>query len=263
MKKLFLLLSIILTTIVLAACNTNNLTDYEYIEQKGSFTLGYTDFPPMGYLDNGTPSGFDIEIATLVFERLGIELKFKYIDWDAKVVELDSRRIDAIWNGLTITDERKLEMQFSKPYFDNNLIILSKAGSGINSISDLENKNIGLENSSSADIATSKNEAITSTVKEIKKYTTSNDAVLSLNAGQVDAVIVDEIYARYVVMKDTNNTYQISDEKIGNETYGIGFRKGDVKLQEKIDSILDELYEEGLIQPISIKYFGVDLFIRG
>ncbi|WP_025725327.1 amino acid ABC transporter substrate-binding protein [Acholeplasma granularum] len=262
MKKIIIIASVILTSIILSACG-NTLTDLEYIETQDEFILGFTDFPPMGYNLDGNPSGFDIEVAKLVFERMDIKLKFKYIDWDAKVVELDSRRIDAIWNGLTITDERKLEMQFSKPYFDNNLIILSKLNSGINSISDLENKNIGLENSSSADIATSKNEAITSTVKEIKKYTTSNDAVLSLNAGQVDAVIVDEIYARYVVMKDTNNTYQISDEKIGNETYGIGFRKGDVKLQEKIDSILDELYEEGLIQPISIKYFGVDLFIRG
>ena len=156
MKKIFLLLSIIVAAITLTACNTNNLTDYEYIEQKGSFTLGYTDFPPMGYLDKGTPSGFDIEIASLVFERLGITLKFKYIDWDAKVVELDSKRIDAIWNGLTITDERLLEMTFSKPYFDNNLIIISKEGSGINTVNDLTNKNIGLELGSSADLNVAK-----------------------------------------------------------------------------------------------------------
>lgn len=262
MKKLFLLLSIILTTIVLTACNTNNLTDYEYIEQKGSFTLGYTDFPPMGYLDNGTPSGFDIEIATLVFERLGIELKFKYIDWDAKVVELDSKRIDAIWNGLTITDERKLEMTFSKPYFDNNLIIISKEGSNIDTISDLNDKNIGLELGSSADLSVGKNENILSISKEVKKYSTSSDAILALNAGLVDAVIVDEIYARYVVLKDTTNAYTISSEIIGTEQYGIGFRLGDETLKSKIDEALDTLFEEGLIEPISIKYFGVNLFVR-
>lgn len=262
MKKLFLLLSIILTTIVLTACNTNNLTDYEYIEQKGSFTLGYTDFPPMGYLDNGTPSGFDIEIATLVFERLGIELKFKYIDWDAKVVELDSKRIDAIWNGLTITDERKLEMTFSKPYFDNNLIIISKEGSNIDTISDLNDKNIGLELGSSADLSIGKNENILSISKEVKKYSTSSDAILALNAGLVDAVIVDEIYARYVVLKDTTNAYTISSEIIGTEQYGIGFRLGDETLKTKIDEALDALFEEGLIEPISIKYFGVNLFVR-
>lgn len=262
MKKLFLLLSIILTTIVLTACNTNNLTDYEYIEQKGSFTLGYTDFPPMGYLDNGTPSGFDIEIATLVFERLGIELKFKYIDWDAKVVELDSKRIDAIWNGLTITDERKLEMTFSKPYFDNNLIIISKEGSNIDTISDLNDKNIGLELGSSADLSVAKNENILSISKEVKKYSTSSDAILALNAGLVDAVIVDEIYARYVVLKDTTNAYTISSEIIGTEQYGIGFRLGDETLKTKIDEALDALFEEGLIEPISIKYFGVNLFVR-
>lgn len=262
MKKLFLLLSIILTTIVLTACNTNNLTDYEYIEQKGSFTLGYTDFPPMGYLVNGTPSGFDIEIATLVFERLGIELKFKYIDWDAKVIELDSKRIDAIWNGLTITDERKLEMTFSKPYFDNNLIIISKEGSNIDTISDLNDKNIGLELGSSADLSVGKNENILNISKEVKKYSTSSDAILALNAGLVDAVIVDEIYARYVVLKDTTNAYTISSEIIGTEQYGIGFRLGDETLKTKIDEALDALFEEGLIEPISIKYFGVNLFVR-
>lgn len=262
MKKLFLLLSIILTTIVLTACNANNLTDYEYIEQKGSFTLGYTDFPPIGYLDNGKPSGFDIEIATLVFERLGIELKFKYIDWDAKVVELDSKRIDAIWNGLTITDERKLEMTFSKPYFDNNLIIISKEGSNIDTISDLNDKNIGLELGSSADLSVGKNENILIISKEVKKYSTSSDAILALNAGLVDAVIVDEIYARYVVLKDTTNAYTISSEIIGTEQYGIGFRLGDETLKTKIDEALDALFEEGLIEPISIKYFGVNLFVR-
>ena len=103
-------------------------------------------------------------------EKLGVKLETRYIDWDAKVLELKSKRIDAVWNGLTITEERKLEMTFSKPYFDNNLIIISKASSNINTISDLANKNIGVENQSSADIATSKKTEITASVKEIKKY---------------------------------------------------------------------------------------------
>ena len=261
MKKMFLIISVLMLSVALVACN-NNLTDLEYIEDKGTFVLGYTDFPPMGFLENGEPSGFDIEIAKLVFERMDVELRFRYIDWDAKVVELDSKRIDAIWNGLTITDERKLEMTFSNPYFDNNLIIISKEGSGIDVIADLNDKNIGVELGSSADLSTSKNEEIMNLSKEIKKYSTSSDAILALNAGLVDAVVVDEIYARYVVMKDTNNTYEIGSEIIGQEQYGVGFRLGDESLRDKIDQILDDLYEEGLIQPISIKYFGVNLFIR-
>ena len=107
-----------------------------------------------------------------------------------------------------------------------------------------------------------KNEIILSLSKEVKKYTTSSDAILALNAGLVDAVIVDEVYARYVVLKDTTKAYTISSEIIGREQYGIGFRAGDETLQTKIDEALDALFEEGLIQPISIKYFGVNLFIR-
>lgn len=262
MKKIFLFITVLLSSIALTACG-NTLTDLEYIEDKGTFILGYTDFPPMGFLEDGVPAGFDIEIARLVFERMDVELQFRYIDWDAKNVELDSKRIDAIWNGLTITDSRKQEMTFSKPYFDNNLIIISKDGSEIDQISDLEGKNIGVELSSSADISVSGNETILDISNEIKKYNTSSEAILALNAGLVDAVIVDEIYARYVVMKDTSNTYQISTEIIGSEQYGIGFRLGDESLRDRVDAILDELYEEGLIQPISIKYFGVNLFIRG
>lgn len=261
MKKRFVLALLLVSTAILSACQPAK-TDLEYITDKGTFILGYTDFPPMGFLENGEPTGFDIEIAQLVFERLGVKLEFRYIDWDAKVVELKSRRIDAIWNGLTITDERKLEMTFSKPYFDNNLIIISKTISNINTIANLSGKKIGVETSSSADIAVGKNTLITSSVNEVKKYNTSSEAILALNAGLVDAVIVDEIYARYVVMKN-NNTYQIGTEIIGSEQYGVGFRLGDEDLRDRVDEILDELYNEGLIQPISVKYFGVNLFIRG
>lgn len=261
MKKTVALLLLLVSTFILTACG-NTKTDLEYITDKGTFVLGYTDFPPMGFLEDGEPTGFDIEIAKLVFERMGVDLEFRYIDWDSKVVELKSKRIDAIWNGLTITEERRLEMTFSKAYFDNNLIIISKAGSNINTIANLASKNVGVENSSSADIAVSKNTTILDTVDEVKKYNTSSEAILALNAGLVDAVIVDEIYARYVVTKNNNN-YQIGTEIIGSEQYGIGFRLGDEALRDRVDEILDELYEEGLIQPISIKYFGVNLFIRG
>lgn len=262
MKRLFLLTLLLASVFTLIAC-TESKTDLEYITDKGTFVLGFTDFPPMGFNENGEPTGFDIEIAKLVFERLNITLEFRYIDWDAKVVELRSKRIDAIWNGLTITDERKLEMTFSKPYFNNNLIIISKSDSNISTINDLADKNVGVELSSSADIATSKNDMITSSSKEIKKYATSSEAILALNAGLVDAVIVDEIYARYVVLKDTSNSYSISTEIIGSESYGVGFRLGDESLRDLIDETLDQLYEEGLIQEISIKYFGINLFIRG
>lgn len=261
MKKIVMFATILGLIFSLVGC-TSAKNDLEYILEKETFVLGFTDFPPMGYKVNGESTGFDIELAQKVMEKLGVKLETKYIDWDAKVLELKSKRIDAVWNGLTITDERKLEMTFSSPYFNNNLIIIAKTTANIKTIADLKDKNIGVENQSSADIAVSKNVAITTIIDKVKKYNTSAEAILALNAGQVDAVVVDEIYARYVVLKETGDQYSIGNVSIGAEQYGIGFRLGDEKLKAKIDQIIDELYAEGVISAISIKYFGVDLFVR-
>jgi polar amino acid transport system substrate-binding protein len=261
MKKMILLALTLLAAFSLAGCQSSK-TDLEYIMEKETFVVGFTDFPPMGFSENGKATGFDIELAQAVMDKLGIKLETRYIDWDAKVLELKSKRIDAVWNGLTITEERKLEMTFSKPYFNNNLIIIAKTSANINTIADLTGKNLGVENQSSADISVSKNQTILDNVSEVKKYNTSAEAILALNAGQVDAVIVDEIYARYVVLKETGTTYAIGTEIIGGEQYGIGFRLGDEALRDRVDEIIDELYEEGVISAISIKYFGADLFVR-
>lgn len=261
MKKIWLFVALVALIVGLTAC-TSKKNDLEYILEKETFVLGFTDFPPMGYKENGVSTGFDIELAQHVMQRLGVKLETRYIDWDAKVLELKSKRIDAVWNGLTITDERQLEMTFSNPYFDNNLIIIAKTTANIKTTQDLAGKNIGVENQSSADAAVSKNTAILTTADKVKKYNTSAEAILALNAGQVDAVIVDEVYARYVVLKETGDLYSIGNVSIGAEQYGIGFRLGDIKLKTRIDEIINELYAEGVISAISIKYFGADLFVR-
>lgn len=261
MKKILLFVLTFIATFGLAGCQSS-LTDLEYIMEKETFILGFTDFPPMGYLENGKATGFDIDLAQAVMDKLGVKLETKYLDWDAKVVELKAKRIDAVWNGLSITQKRQKEMTFSKPYFNNDLIIIAKREENINTIADLDGKNIGVESQSSADISVSKNTEILNNIDKFKKYNTSAEAILALNAGQVDAVIVDEIYARYVVLKETGIKYAIGTETIEGEQYGIGFRLGDEALRDKIDIIIDELYEEGTISEISIKYFGIDLFVR-
>lgn len=247
--------------VVLTSCQSG-LTDLDYIMDKNTFILGFTDFPPMGFTNQGKDTGFDIELAEAVMDKIGVSLVTRYIEWDAKVFELNSKRIDAVWNGLTITEERKLEMTFSKPYFENSLVILSELNSGITSRSDLTNKKVGVELSSSADIALTKETALIKSLKEVKKYDNSSSAFLALNAGQIDAMIVDEIYARYVVIKENPNQYQVSEDVIGGEFYGVGFRFGDVKLAEKVDEAIDELVEEGFVSTLSIRYFEEDLFYR-
>lgn len=248
-------------SLMVTGCGSST-TDWEYIVEKNELIVGFTDFPPMGYLEEGVATGFDIELAEKVMEELGIPLRTRYISWDAKVMELDGKRIDAIWNGLTITEEREAQMTFSKPYFENNLIILSKTNLPLNDREDLAGKNVGVEVSSSADIALGKDTALVATFESVKKYDNSSEAFLALSAGQIDAMIVDEVYARYVVLPANPGMYQIGEDTLGSEYYGIGFRQGDDELAERVDAILDQLVASGFIAELSQRYFGDDLFYR-
>ena len=258
-KKLFVGMALLLTLVSLNGCQ-NKKEDLEYVMDKGTFIVGFTDFPPMGYRVDGVDAGFDLELAAEVMDRLGVELITRYIDWGSKVMELESRRIDAIWNGLTITEERRLEITFSEPYFNNELVIVTRSDSTINGIADLAGLDVGVENTSSADLAVSGNATLSASIDELKKYDDSATAILALTAGQVDAVVVDLIYARYVVLQNNPTSFRLAGETLGDELYGIGYRLGDTELRDRIDEIIDELRTEGFLSTLSIKYFNEDLF---
>lgn len=260
MKKLIF----ILLSLMLVGCQAkeveivdNSLND---IMEEGKMIVGFTEYPPMGFKENGEVTGFDIDIAKEVGERLGVEIEFVYIDWDAKVLELDAGNIDMIWNGLTITEDRAKEILFSKPYFNNRIVILTLSDSPINSIADLTDMNVGVELQSSGQIALEESAEFTS-IKEMVKYTTISEAVLDLKAGGIDAIVADEIFARYAVSKEVD-AYKIPDDVFGSENYGIGFRLEDVALRDKIDEIIDEMAEDGAALEISLKWFGEDLLLR-
>lgn len=262
MKNQFKNMLILLSLLSIVGCSTNKEEDsYNEIKNKGTFIVGFTDFPPMGYFDKGIYKGFDLELAKEVGKKLNVEVKFQYIDWDAKVFELNSRAIDCVWNGMTITPTRLQEMTFSKSYFENTLVILQKNNGSIQSLQDLKDKKVGVELTSSSDIALGK-DPIKSSIKEISKFTTSNEALLALSANTIDAIVVDEIYARYHVMLQQPDVFRLISTTLSSEEYGIGFRKGDEKLKNKVDEALDQLAEEGVCKEISMNYFGKDLFKR-
>ena len=122
MKKMMIVFMGLVLVLSLMACSTSTDTQDNSLQDildKGEIVIGFTDYPPMGFMVDGEATGFDLDIAKEVAERLGVNPVFQYIDWDAKVLELNSKAIDVIWNGLTITEERKNEILFSKPYFDN------------------------------------------------------------------------------------------------------------------------------------------------
>ena len=259
MKKLILFIVVMMLVACTQAPVEGDLS-LKTIEDNGNLIVGFTEYPPMGFKENGEITGFDIDIAKEVAERLDVEAEFVYIDWDAKVLELNGKNIDMIWNGLTITADREKEILFSKPYFDNRIVIISLNGSGIDQIADLSDMKVGVELQSSGQAAVEGNDVFVA-IDELVKYTTITEAILDLKAGGIDAIVADEIFARYAVSKEADQ-YQVASEVFNSENYGIGFRLEDVALRDKVDAIIDEMAADGTAAEISMKWFGEDLLKR-
>ncbi|MDI9493274.1 MAG: amino acid ABC transporter substrate-binding protein [Bacillota bacterium] len=234
------------------------------IQDKGVLVLGCDDaFPPMGFRDSsGEIVGFDIDLARAVAEKLGVELEVKAINWDTKEMELNSGGIDVIWNGFTITAARDLEVEYTKPYLNNEIMIAVRADSPIRSKADLEGKILGYQVQSSADIAVKGDAEFFESLGDVREYDTYQDALLDLTTSErIDAVAVDKILIEYIAAQEPGTLY-ILDEALGTEYMGIGCPKGAVALREAIDNALDELYEDGTVEAISKEWFGTNIVIR-
>jgi len=173
----------------------------ENIKTRGTFILGLDDsFPPMGYRDdNNEIVGFDIDIATEMCKRMGVELQLQPISWDAKEQELSSGNIDCIWNGFTITEARKEALYMTEPYLINRQVVVTLSDSGIEALSDLAGKSLVMQAGSSAALALDEHPEVKDTLKdgrgiEVKDNVT---AMFDLKAGGSDAVLMDEVVARY------------------------------------------------------------------
>lgn len=231
---------------------------------KEKLVLGFDDtFVPMGFKDDkGEVVGFDIELAKEVSKKIGKEITFQPIDWSMKESELNSGKIDMIWNGYTITEERKEKVNFTRPYLDNRQVIITLADSKINAKADLKDAKVGAQNQSSAVDAINKEADLVKTFKDGKIYTfeTNNDALMDLEAGRIDAVVADEILARYYIAKKGVDKYKVLKDDFGSEAYGVGVRKDDKELLEKINKAFDDMKQDGTAKAISEKWFGEDIF---
>ena len=264
----FVLVLVFAVSAMFAGCNNTSLSQgdnsWEKIKEKGVLVLGLDDnFPPMGFRDGkGEIIGFDIDVAREVCSRLGIELKLQPIDWSAKEQELNSGNIDCIWNGFTITEERKENVLFTEPYMKSRQIIIVLANSPYNQLSDLEGKKLGLQAESSADDALNASEDFKSKLKEVVYFDDNYMAFMDLVKGGVDAVLMDEPAAKYY-MQLINNNIRIFDKELAIEQYGIGFRKSDKALMQKVQETLKEMAKDGKLAEISNKWFGEDIKIIG
>jgi polar amino acid transport system substrate-binding protein len=231
---------------------------------KGELVLGCDDsFAPMGFRDqSGEIVGFDIDLARGVTEKLGVELVVKPINWQTKEMELANGSIDVIWNGYTMTAARDLEVEFTKPYLNNEQLFAVRADSDIQSVADLAGKVLGCQIDSAAEYAINADAGLSASITELKLYDQYQDALLDLKVSdRVAAVAVDKVLINYE-MSLLPGTYRALDEVLSVEYYGIGCRKGSVALREAIDKALDEMQADGSTAAICETWFGDDIVIR-
>ncbi len=222
--------------------------------------IGLDDnFPPMGFRDDKNQLvGFDIDLAREAGKRLGIEVEFKPIDWNAKEAELSGKRVDVLWNGLTITEERKKNIAFTAPYMQNHQIVVVKADAPIKAKADLAGKVVGVQDGSSAVEAIEKDAATAQSFKQLKKYGDNVTALMDLSAGRVDAVVLDEVVGRYYSAKKPGE-YAVLDEHFGTEDYGVGLRQDDAALRTRLDEVLTAMKGDGSGARIAEQWFGKNI----
>ena len=259
MKKFFLLLTLMIFT--LTGCGGGG--DSQNASNKNILVIGLDDeYAPMGFRnERGELIGFDIDLAKEAAIRMGVEFKFQPIDWNKKEDELDAGRIDIIWNGLDITPEREENMLFSKPYMENRQILLIKIDSDltIRSDYDLANKIVGTQAGSNSETYVLQNDALKKSFAKFKTYLNFKEAFADLENGKIDVLIVDEIAGRYEMGKIPNK-FKAVEVTIGPVTgIGIGFRKDDVELRDRVQKVFDEMIKDGTAKKISENWFHADL----
>ncbi len=266
MKKLLTVLMIALISIstVAASGSKEDQKDVslEKVMDKGVFVLGLDDaFPPMGFRDeNNEIVGYDIDLAKEVTSRMGVKLVTQPIDWSSKEQELATGNIDCIWNGLTITDERKEVILFTEPYLKNQQILIVKADAPYKTLSDLAGKVVGLQGGSTASDAMDASPEFKASLKEIIEFSENLTALMDLEAGGVDAVLLDLFVANDNIKRSGKN-FRILNESLTEEEYGVGFRKNDVALRDKVQATLQDMASDGTIANISNKWFGADISV--
>ena len=253
MKKLFL--PFLLMLLVLTGCDG--------VVEKEKFVIGIDDeYAPMGFRNEaGEIIGFDVDLAKEAARRMGVEFEFRPIIWDKKFEELDSGRIDIIWNGFDITPDRQKHVLYSKSYMTNRQVLLIKKGNDwqILSAYDLEDKIVATQSGSHAETYIEENIELKGSFKEFKTYRTFSQAYKALIDEDIDVLIVDELVGRYETSRH-NDTLEVVEVTIGPVTeMGIGFRKDDVKLRDKVQAVFDEMIKDGTAKKISIEWFQADL----
>ena len=269
-KRAALLVALSLAVVtVLAGCggkdssksadSKDSAATFEEKKEGDTFTVGFDqDFPPMGFVgDDGEYTGFDLELAKEVCDRNGWEFNPEPIAWDSKDALLKSGEIDCIWNGFTMNG-REDDYTFSDPYVDNSQVIVVAEDSGIDKLTDLAGKTVGVQAASAAlDLLQSEEEGgqkeLADTFASLNEFADYNTAFTELQAGALDALAIDIGVAKYQ-LNSRGEGFKILDETLNTEQYAIGFKKGNDELCDIVNADLQKLADDGTVAELAEKY---------
>lgn len=256
-------LAVLMAGVMAASMMTGVVSVYADADSK-TLTVGFdAEYPPFGYKDdNGEYVGFDLDLAQEVCDNLGWELVKKPINWDSKDMELNSGSIDCIWNGFTMNG-REDDYTFSEPYVDNSQVIVVADDSGIEKLTDLAGKTVGVQAASAAlDLLQSEEEGgqkeLADTFGALNEFADYNTAFTELQAGALDALAIDVGVAKYQ-LNSRGEGFKILDETLNTEQYAIGFKKGNTELCDIVNADLQKLADDGTVAELAEKYEIADM----
>lgn len=259
MKKIFAaVISVVMVATLFAACSGQT--------EKKVLKLGLdSSFPPMGFTDDtGKIVGFDIDVANEAIKLIDgyDEIQLVPIDWNTKDTELSAGNVDMIWNGFTITDAIRDSYAWTEPYMKNQQTVVVKADSDINTLADLAGKVVISQSESSGLAAIKSNEAIMSSIAKLNEIDNYENALMELESGSADAIVIDQTVIEYKI-KQGKEGLKILEETLGQEEYGVAFKKDNTELRDKMQAALEELAKNGKLAEISTKWFGSDITTIG
>ena len=236
----------------------------EIVLSRKRLVMGLDDsFPPMGFRNERNEIvGYDVDLAKEVARRMGVELVLQPIDWAAKEQELNTNQIDCIWNGFTITEERKQNLLFTPPYLKNAQVIVVKSNSPVQTMRDLAGKTAGTQAGSASIEAIDDAPQFKNSLRSIIEYREFLTALMDLDVGGIDAVVIDLMVANDNINR-SGKPFRILRESLGDEEFGVGFRKNDKALADRVWAILLDMARDGTVARISTQWMGADISIIG
>ncbi|MBV1821216.1 ABC transporter substrate-binding protein [Clostridium cochlearium] len=266
MKKILsILLSVLVVGSVFVGCGKDDnkgedkkeVSVLQRVKDNKVIKVGLEDtYPPMEFRNEKNELvGFDIDLSDEIGKRLGVKVEYVMTEFGGLIMSLNSNKIDMSASAISITDERKKEVEFTKPYVNSGqALVVKKGNTSIKDEKDLNGKTVGAQLGTTGEQAAKKIQG----VKEVKAYDKVPQVFQDLDIGRIDAVIVDEFVGRYYLSKQKDKSEVV--KSLEQEPIGIAFKKGEKELQEEVQKIIDEMVKDGTMSKISEKWFGEDIY---